>query len=715
MGQNDRTRQGADRNGVTRLNTWETALWKTALWKTALWKTALWKTALATAVLGIAALSPVDVAAADPAPAALAARAAEAGIPHVLPPRRPAFGPSFAPLFRAVELRDWRKAYTLASQSGEPVLTKIVSWVRFTTRGERMEFGELTAFIDANPDWPLMKDLLENAEEALNESVADATILAWFRKHPPTTPKGAMFLIDALTRQGDKAGATALIRHTWIEENFSDSMERAFYNRFRRTLTATDHEKRMDRLLWDGRGWEARRLMRRLKSNYAAVALARLRLRDFKGGVDWAIRRVPKELESDPGFVYERIRWRRRKGRDDEAIELLKQLPDSLPRPALVWREQGILARRALRKGDISVAYRLAAGHRQLEGESFADAEFLAGFIALRYLKEPKNALAHFSRLYDGVNFPVSKARGAYWAGRAARDLGDGAGATRWFDLGAQHITTFYGQLAAHERDGGQKASRPVPPAPRVSDAEARAYASRDVVRATQLVAQSRDRDHLKFFVRHLVRLAKSPAEHAMASSIALEAGRVDVAVWAAKDSLKDGVQLITAGWPREPLPQNRRGLESGIVLALMRQESAFNPQAVSWAGARGLMQLMPATARGVARKLGLPFSRERLLADPSYNMTIGAAYFAEVLETFSGSYVLALASYNAGPGRVRRWLRANGDFRRGEVDAVDWIEMIPAGETRDYVQRVLENVQVYRGLFDGGRIRVTAPGNIRG
>lgn len=691
-------RQGADRNSVTRL---------TRL-----------KTALAAVVLGALALTPHSGAAQNAknaAPGALAARAAEAGIPHLRPPRRPAFGPSFAPVFRAIELRDWRKAYVLAAQSGEPILTKIVSWTRFTTRGERMEFDELTAFIDANPDWPLMKDLLENAEEALNERVPTDTVLAWFRKHPPSTPKGAIFLIDALMRSGDTAAAAALIHRTWIEENFSAAMERAFYNRFRGTLTARDHEKRMDRLLWDGRSWEARRLMRRLKTNYAAVALARMRLRAYSGGVDWAIRRVPKELTNDPGFVYERIRWRRRKGRDDEAIAALKDLPAALPRPALIWHEQGILARRMLRKGNISLAYRLAADHRQLEGESFADAEFLAGFIALRYLKEPKSAIGHFSRLYDGVNFPVSKARGAYWAGRAARDLGDSAAATRWFDLGAQHITTFYGQLAAHERDGGQKSARAIPPAPKVSDAAARAYVERDVVRATQMMAQSRDRDHLKFFVRHLVRLAKTPAEHAMASSIALEAGRVDVAVWAAKDSLKDGVQLVNAGWPREPLPQNRRGLESGIVLALMRQESAFNPEALSWAGARGLMQVMPATARHVARKIGLPFSRERLLADPSYNMTIGSAYFAEVLGEFSGSYLLALASYNAGPGRVRRWLRANGDFRRGEVDALDWIEMIPAGETRDYVQRVLENVQVYRGLLDGGHIRAVSPGNIRG
>jgi soluble lytic murein transglycosylase len=618
-------------------------------------------------------------------------------------------------VFRAIELRDWAKARALAAKTDEPVLSDLIAWVRFTTRGEYMAFDEVTAFIEAHPDWPQMRDLRENAEEALNERVPDARILAWFEKHPPITPKGAMYVIEALMRKGETARAEDLVRGTWVKKNFSAPMEQTFYGRYSRLLRATDHERRMDRLLWDGRSWEARRLLRRIKSGYNAVAVARMRLRAYAGGVDWALRRVPDELLKDPGLVYERLRWRRRKDRDDEAIELLKDLPAVLPRPALVWREQGILARRALRDGKAELAYRLASDHRQTEGEGFADAEFLAGFIALRHLKKPDIALAHFARLFDGVQYPVSRARGAYWAGRAARELGYEPAAAQWFEHGAAHITTFYGQLAANELDNGSPVARPIPEVPVIAEAEAQAFARRDVVRAAQLIAQSSERDHFKSFVRHLVRLARTPGEHALVSSVAIAAGRADVAVWAAKDSLKDGVHLIDTGWPREPLPENRRGLENGIVLALMRQESAFNPDAVSWAGARGLMQLMPATARKVARGLGLPFSRERLLNDPAYNMTLGSTYFSHVLGEFSGSYVLALAAYNAGPARAHRWLKDLGDFRRGEIDAVDWIEMIPFDETRDYVQRVIENVQVYRALFDGRQMRVIPPGSIGG
>ena len=623
----------------------------------------------------------------------VATRDAKAAVPVLapVPPHPPAFR-DFDPVFRAVELRNWGKAYALAHESGDPVLTKVVSWIRFTTHGERMTFDEVAAFIAANPDWPRMRDLRESAEEAMNEATPAARVIAWFAKHPPLTPKGAIHYADALIAQGRKADAEKLVRHAWIDMNFPPAVERTFYRRYRRMLTEADHEKRIDRLLWDGRGWEARRMLRRVKSGYAAVALARMRLRDFKGGVDWAIRRVPKEYQQDP-----RLRVRahalappqgtRRRG--DRAAA--RSFPPWCRVPTWSGSTRQILARRALRDGKITLAYSLATKHPKLDGEDFAEAEWLAGFIALRFLKEPNTALTHFTHLYDNVNFPVSRARGAYWAGVATGEMGNKAAATAWYAKAAKHITTFYGQLAATRLDGADGPGRPVPPEPEISDKAAAAFADRELVHAAKLIAGSHDRSHLKSFVRKLVRLAKTPAEHALASRIALGVGRPDVAVWAAKDLLKDGIQLVQAGWPRGPLPENRRGLEHGILLGLMRQESGFNPEAVSWAGARGLMQVMPATARKVARSLGMSFSREKLLNDRNYNLTIGAAYFSQVLKDFDGSYVLALAAYNAGPARVRRWLKRNGDFRNGDIDVVDWIELIPFEQTRDYVERVIE------------------------
>ncbi len=667
----------------------------------------------------LAALVPQGAAAAADDIASSAAQAsgassAQAGVPRFapVPPRTPVER-SLEHVFAAIGLRDWPKAQALAERTGDPVVAKIVSWSRFSAGGERATFDEVAAFIEAHPDWPRQRAMRETAEEALNDAVPADRVADWFAKYPPVTPKGAMHHAGALLATGRRDDAEKAIRAAWVEHNFPPAVERAFYDRFRRHLTAEDHARRLDRLVWDGRGWEANRMLRRVGAGHAALATARMALRDMKGGVDGAIRRVPDELASDPGLVYERMRWRRRKGRDDDALDALKDIPKTVPRPDLVWTEQHILARRALDAGQVTRAYRLAADHPNTEGEGFAEAEWLAGFIALRFLKEPQTALTHFTRLHEKVNFPVSLARGAYWSGRAAEALGDTETALAWYGRAARHITTFYGQLAVARLDGKGAAplqGHAIPPEPDIGDAAVAAFAGREVVRAAEIMAASREPDHFRTFVRHLVRLAESPAEHALAARIALAAGRHDVAVWAAKDSLRAGVHLIEAGWPRGPLPRDLRGLEESVLLALMRQESGFNTDAVSWAGARGLMQVMPATARVVARDIGLPFSRERLLEDPDYNLAIGTAYFARVLREFDGSYILALAAYNAGPGRARQWLRRNGDFRTDGVDAIDWIELIPFDETRNYVQRVIENVQVYRAVFNAGRVQVAAP-----
>ncbi len=660
---------------------------------------------LALGVLAVAwAAVPAPARAAD----VLTSRNAEAALPlaHPRPPKLPAHR-SAEPVFSAVALGQWKQVYALAARNGNPLLSKVVDWIRFSTLGEPATFEEIAVFIDQNPDWPEMRTMRQNAEGNLDASIPNSRIIDWLSRHPPLTPVGATWLATAYQATGEHALAERTVRHAWIGMNFSGREERRFYSRFRKMLTAEDHARRLDRLLWVGRSWEARRMLRRVGPDERIVAVARLRLRRFRGGVDWAIRRMPPDRMNDLGFLYERLRWRRKKGRDQEAIALLDGLPKTLPRPELWWRERGTLARRALRRGDISVAYRLAHSHRQTGGEHFADAEWLAGWIALRFLKDPKTAATHFQRMWSKVSYPVSRARAAYWAGRAAEASGNRALARDWYVKAGRYFTVFYGQLALGRLE--TKVNRPLPRGPKVVDQAASAYLAREVVRAAKLIAGSPDPNHLKAFIRHLSRTARNPAEAALAAGIAEAAQRPSVALRSAKRALRNHVVLINAGWPREPLPDDRRGIEAALLLGLMRQESAFDREALSWAGARGLMQLMPETARRMARRLNLPFSRKRLLDDPHYNLTIGTAYLAKVLSDFSGSYVLALAAYNAGPSRARRWLQQHGDFRRGEVDVVDWIEMIPFDETRDYVQRVIENLHVYRALLGGGGIAETA------
>lgn len=662
---------------------------------------------LAAPCLALAAWALATAGAATPGWAAdvLTSRSAEAAIPHPRPPRMPAHR-SAEPVFAAVALGHWKKAYALARQNGNPLLSKVVDWIRFSTLGEPGTFEEIAVFVDQNPDWPELDSLRENAEGKLDPSIPPSRVIDWLGRHPPLTPVGATWLALSFQSTGENALARRTVRHAWVNMNFAARDERRFHKRFRGFLTAEDHVKRLDRLLWDGRSWEARRMLRRVDGKDRIVAIARMRLRRFRGGVDWAVRRIPEDRMSDPGFVYERLRWRRRKGRDQEAIALLSQLPKTLPRTALWWEERGTVARRALDRGDVSVAYRLAHSHRQTKGAGFADAEWLAGWIALRYLKDAKTAAGHFARMWSNVSYPVSRARAAYWAGRAAEAQNNTALARDWYVKAGRYFTVFYGQLALGKL--GIKGGKPLPAGPHPDSATAAAYLNREVVRAAKLIAASRDRNHLRAFVRHLTLTSKTPAEAAMAARIAQGAARPDVALRSAKRALRKHAVLIHAGWPQEPLPDDLRGVEDALLLALMRQESAFDQEALSWAGARGLMQVMPATAKLVARRLKLPFSRQRL-NDPEYNLTIGTAYLAHVLEEFSGSYVLALAAYNAGPSRARRWLREHGDFRTGQIDPVDWIEMIPFDETRNYVQRVLENLQMYRAIRGKGRIGDTA------
>ena len=656
--------------------------------------------------LGLILILPATQAAAD----SFTSRSAEAALLRLTPPKPPASRQA-EPVFAAVALGRWPQAYALAAHSADPVLTKVVDWIRFSTGGEAAGFEEIATFIDHNPDWPEMGTLRVNAEANLDAGVPTHRIIDWLGRHGPATPKGASWLADAYLNVGERALAERVVRRAWVERNFSARMERNFYRRYRRMLTAGDHVRRLDRLLWDGRSWEARRMLRRMRPDDRILAVARIRLRRYRGGVDWAIRRIPKESLNDIGFIYERLRWRRRKGREEDAIALLDGLPKTLPRPRLWWRERGTLARRMLRKGHVTRAYQLAKDHRQTEGATYADAEWLAGWIALRFIKDAKTAARHFERLWSKVSYPVSRARAAYWAGRAAEADGRMDQARDWYAKAGQYFTAFYGQLAMGRL--GASTPSPLPAPPHADDKTINAFLSRDVVRGAKLIAASQERSHFRAFIKHLSRRAKSPMEYALTAEIALQSARPDVALRAAKRALLKNVYLIDAGWPREPSPRDRKGLERALLLALMRQESAFNPQAVSWAGARGLMQLMPATAKAVARRLNLPFSRKRLLDDRDYNLTIGTAYLSEVLSSFGGTYVLGLAAYNAGPSRVGRWLNSNGDFRRGDIDAVDWIEMIPFDETSYYVQRVIENLQVYRAIFGKRRINDTALRNV--
>lgn len=591
------------------------------------------------------------------------------------------------------------EALAAASRAQDPLPAKVLRWMALATPSGG-SYAEITAFIRENPDWPNMAALRRQAELAMPD-IPPAEVVEWFRQSPPQTNDGFVRYADALIATGSVERATGLIRQQWAETNFTPDEEAAFLSHYTPYLRPLDHKARIDRLLWARQDAPVRRMLPFFDEAYDTLIEARIALDGDSPGAEAALARVAPALRDDPGLMFDRARYLRRKGDDAGALEIIARAGTDLGRPQAWWPERHLLARRAMERGDFNLAYRLVSTHGMTEGSAFADAEFLSGFLALRFLDKPSEAFAHFHKLYRSVSAPISKARGAYWCGRAAEALGQTEPARDWYAKAATYPTTFYGQLAfRHVSDGA--VTLPAPPP--VSSADSAAFNRREVVRVARLLAEiggSTDA-RLGSFIRRISLDAKTPADYVLAARLASEVGRRDLAVAAAKDAAQNEVFLVEAGYPM--IDARPAAPEAALIHGIIRQESTFNPTIVSSAGARGLMQLMPATAQLVAGKLGLKHTHSRLTSDPEYNIVLGSAYLSELIDRFNGSWVMAIAGYNAGPNRVRNWLQTYGDPRTESVDVVDWIELIPISETRNYVQRVLEAVQVYRARLSGDR-----------
>ena len=603
--------------------------------------------------------------------------------------------------FNDAQNRHWKSARASARQVSDPLVEKFVEWLYLKHKRSVATYYEITNFIDSNRDWPGLNQLRRRAEEAMPESEPDHAVITWFERYPPMTGAGMRRLGEALIDAGQVDRGQAYIREAWIGHNFNSHEEKSFLRAHKQVLTANDHIARLDRLLWDNQRRAARRQVKRVDDGHRKLALARLALMSRAGGVDATIKRVPAALLSDPGLIFERVRWRRRADLDAGAMALLAQPPADLVRPKRWWKERHILARRALADGAITDAYRLAARHGQTGASGIAEAEWLAGWIALRFLDEPALAYQHFTTMHDVVAMPISIARGAYWSGRAAEAAGLPLERERWYTRAASRQTTFYGQLAIIAL-GRKTLSLPYHPQP--SPALRKAFEAPELVRLARMLGELADSDLMSHIVAHLARSATTPVERAMIAMLALDYDLAKVAIRGAKQVSRSGLTVTPAAYPVPKALANaslRPGMpDLGVVLGLARQESELNGRAVSRAGARGLMQLMQATARQVAKQIGVSYKRSRLTSDDAYNIRLGTAYLSGLFKSYQGAQVLAFAAYNAGPGRVKKWIRQNGDPRRADVDVVDWIEMIPFSETRNYVQRVLEGAQVYRHLL---------------
>ena len=591
---------------------------------------------------------------------------------------------------------DW--ALTSVHKAHNKLLAKVLEWQYYVTPGSGAEFGEITDFMRTNPDWPQQTTLERRAEEAITAATPRSLIVEWFNARAPATVEGAMAYGKALLDQGHTEQATELVRKFWISSNFGQVQERLFLNNFEDLIRDEDDLARLDRLLWDHQETGIRAQVTRVDADHKLLAQARMAFDNDASNAVSLAQRLPASVKNDPGLIYEWVRYLRNHDDDEGAIQLLRHPEHDKGRAELWWTERAILARRALQKGNISIAYDLAQNHGQTDGAGFADAEWLSGWIALRFLNDATQGLDHFARMYDHVATPQSRSRAAYWAGRSNEALGQGDESVRWYNQAAQNVTTFYGQLAVGRIHQDQL--WPLPPDPKPSAADIAQFERQEMTQVAHLLGEIKETDLVRPFMLKAVELAQTPGERELAAKLAQSLGRPDIAVTVAKQSERQGVPLIQSGYPMLPAAGDKP--EPALVLALIRQESAFHAEAVSTAGAMGLMQLMPQTAAHLAKALKVVFKKKdnlnaQLTKNPSLNVKLGSAYVGDLLSDFNGSYVLTAAAYNAGPGRVRHWLKDMGDPRGPDVDPVDWIESIPYSETRNYVERVLEGTQIYR------------------
>lgn len=584
---------------------------------------------------------------------------------------------------------------------------KTATWVLVDTNSESLSFYEVDNARRDLRDWPRMNRRQAAAEKLLETAgKSPQQVVDWFAGADPTTAQGAMALASAYRGLGRSAEATDLIRKWWRGKTFEADAQRTMLARFGDILTQEDHVKRTDVLLYGSQGPASRDMVAILPMDQQQMALARIALRSDASNANDLVAALTPEASASPGVAFERAAYMRRKGLDSLAIGQLQNFPKEVVTPeqaGRIWDERYRLVLASLRNGDARSAYAAAADSGLTTGSDAADAEFYAGWIALSKLNDPTKAAKHFAALERIGSSPITKARALYWQGRAAEAKRDTAAAEEFYSRAAQNYTTFYGQLA------GQKIGRRLTLAsdPQITPETRRQFEAREPVQAARLFYDVGQRELFRTFLLNLDDSLPSAEEEALLVDLARIYGDQDTSMKVARAAAQRGFILPQRAYPLHSPPETMNGPEPSLVLGITRQESGFDPLVRSGVGARGMMQLMPSTAAIVARKIGVGYS-PGMLDEPDYNMRLGSSYLGQLVDQFSGSYVMAIAGYNAGPGRPNQWSAYCGDPRGGSTDPLDFIECIPFSETRNYVMRVMEGMQVYRAKLNGGSAPIT-------
>jgi len=609
-------------------------------------------------------------------------------------------------VFSNISNKKWNTAFALTKKVRDKDFKNLVDWIYLKERRNKASFDDYIKFIDRNPGYPRINRLKYLAEHKINlKTTSPNTVIGWFVSNPPLSGYGKIKLAESYFLKNEKSEGSRLLKEGWIDASLNSKDLRYLNKKYRNILNSSDHLKRADYMAWEYKYWDLKRILRYLPKDYRALYNARQIVMSSSYGVDKAIANVPPKFKNDTGLNYDRLKWRRRRGRLESSLEIIDKAPnnkDSLVRPDLWWKERAIISRSLIYKKKYQKAYEVAKNHSLNEGPEFAEAEWMSGWISLTFLNDPNLALRHFKNFYENVGYPISLARGAYWIGLTYEKLGNEQLSKKFYEEGSEYLTTYYGQLSFQKIKPFEEFE--LKDQSKYSEKYEKEFYENPLTKHVILLKEINKTKYSKDILKHLAELNIEKGSEVLAAKLATEVGRYDYAIQISKKASYEKRFYNKFNYPiiNTPTIINGKAMPSQeIILAITRQESEFDPKANSYAGAKGMMQLMTYTAKLVSKQMNVRYSKSRLTSDPEYNIELGTYYFNSLLNEYREVYPFAIAAYNAGPRRVKYWRKINGDPSKKAIDYVNWIELIKFEETRNYVQRVLENMNVYKYMLN--------------
>jgi soluble lytic murein transglycosylase len=615
-------------------------------------------------------------------------------------------------IFGFIKDKKWNSALKLTQKVKDKEFKNLVNWMYLKETGNIATFDDYAKFISNNPDYPRINRLRYLAEHKIQiQKTSPTEIIEWFTDQGPLSGTGKLKLSEAYLAINEDKLAYELIKDGWITADLTRNDLKYYARKYKKILNRTDHVKRADYLAWNSEYWDLKRMLPYLPKDLKLLYNARFVLMTHSYGVDKAISEVPENLKKDIGLQYDRLKWRNRRNRLDGSLEILNQAPlgeENLIRADLWWKQRAEIARDLIYKKNYSLAYEVASKHSMSSGPKFAEAEWLSGWLSLSFLKKPEQSIKHFENFYNNVGYPISLARGAFWLGRSYESIGDKEKSNKFYKEGSVFANTYYGQLSfiKIKNDKDFKISKSFN-----HDKEyKKEFDKNRLIKNIKILKELDQTKYSKDIVKHLATLNIEKGSEVLAAKLATDIDRYDYAIQISKEASYEKRFINFYNYPIINTPNEINTVimpKQELILSIIRQESEFDSRANSYVGAKGLMQLMPATAKLVAKKIKINYSKSALTKDPSYNIKLGTYYIDSLLKNYNGFFPYAIAAYNAGPNRVKTWKKKYGDPTKGQIDTVDWIELIRFKETRNYVQRVIENINVYRYILKDSPIKI--------